>query len=376
MGSWFNKIFNVFSKKDDSIKTDNQSIEKNKPVPDSVPIKQNPESSVITSTNTASSITLTVRAYTSDDDAEINTDTARFVPNRNFSFHDYFCHTDKTDTFTAIDFETANQYPDSICQIGFAVVEKGRITEVKGFLVKPPYDDFRNSKIHGITADDVSNSPTFAELWPEIKHYIEDRVLAAYNARFDIGCLEAVLDRYDIPSPDYMFFDILQSARQIDSPMKDHKLGTVAKALTIDQKKAHDAADDAKVAAEIHQYAFFTQKYLYNNIYFKMHDKEKIQRLQREIMSGDYVWREVSGDYPKCKNLPFEECTTVFNACKIAAERGCKDAHMYRAYGELLEKAGDKKQALTMYQKAISIDSKIGVKKKIDKLLKEFPEVK
>ena len=363
MCSWFSKLFGSFSNKDKTDATPEPTAKKIIPPP--------AEEKPVPKPTSPAGITLTVRAYTSDNDDDIPTGNSSFVQNRKFSLTNYECLMDKTNTFTAIDFETANQYPDSICQIGIAVVNDSVYSEIKSFLVKPPYDDFRNSLVHGITAETVKDAPTFAELWPTLKPYIEDKVLAAYNARFDIGCLEAVLDRYGIPSPDYMVFDILQSARQIDIPMKDHKLATVANTLLIPQQKAHDAGDDARVAAEIQIYAFGAQKYLFNNIYFKMTDKDKIKRLQREIMSGDSVWREVSSEYPKYKNLPFEECGKIFEACKLAAEKGCKDAHMFRAYGELLEKSGDKNNALLMYQKALALNEKIGLKKKVDKLLKE-----
>lgn len=299
------------------------------------------------------------------------TESASFVPNTNFSLNSYECAYDTTNTFTVIDFETANQYPDSICQIGIAVVNKGVLTELKSFLIKPPYDDFCNSHIHGITEETVNDAPSFAELWPTIKPYIENHLLAAYNARFDIGCLEAAFDRFNIPSPDYAVFDILQSAKQIKIPMENHKLVTVAKALMITQDKAHDAADDARVAAEVQLYAFREVDGLYNIIHFITKDQAKKQQMQLDFLSGDYIWREIASLYPKYKDLPFEKCETIFNACKIAYEKGCNNAHMLRAHGELLEKSGDLNTALQVYQKALSVNPKIGVKKKVDKLLKE-----
>lgn len=359
MSSLFQKIFNLFSKRSDPEET-RPASENTKP----------PEPPVITTTVKPSSISFSIGSYNSDDDAETVAGNSSFVPNKNFSFNDYDSYCDKVNTFTVIDFETANQFPDSICQIGIAVVKDCVFTEIKSFLIKPPYDDFRNSRIHGITAKTVKDAPTFAELWPTIKPYIENQLLAAYNARFDIGCLEAAFDRYGIPSPDYAVFDILQAARQISIPMKNHKLATVAKTLLIKQEKAHDAGDDARVAAEVQLYAYHAEKYLYNTIYFITTDNIKMHQMKREIMSGDFIWREISLDYQRCKDLPFEECTDFFNSCKLAVEKGCTNARLYRAYGELLEKSGDTDNALLMYQKALSLNEKIGLKKKVEKMLK------
>lgn len=376
MGYWFKKILSIFTKKSAT----GSNVSNQEPAPEikkAVPITKTSEPAQtisvpepVTSTVKSAGITISVKVPVSDEEQKSDPETARFVPNRSFSFHDYYCYTDKVNSFTCIDFETANQYPDSICQMGIVVMEDGLIVETRQFLIKPPYDDFRNSYIHGITAADVEDSPTFADIWPEIKGYIENRVLGAYNARFDIGCLEAVLEYYNIPSPDYIFFDILQSARQIQCPMKNHKLATVAKALSITQNKAHDACDDARVAALIQQYAFYAEPYLYSNIYFKMADKKKIETLKREIMSGDAIWQEVSSSYLKYKDLPFDECVPIFNACQRAVKKGSKNAHLFRAYGELLEKSGDIDTALEMYQKALSINPKMGLKKKVTKMLK------
>ena len=134
----------------------------------------------------------------------------------------------KVADFTVIDFETANMYPDSVCQMGIAVVKNGKVSENKCFNIRPPYDEFTNTKIHGIALDDVINENTFAELWPEIKPYIENQLIAAYNLSFDIGCLEATLANYNIPVPNYACFDILDSARTAFS-LENHKLKTVAK---------------------------------------------------------------------------------------------------------------------------------------------------
>ncbi|MBI2429256.1 MAG: exonuclease, partial [Ignavibacteriales bacterium] len=68
-------------------------------------------------------------------------------------------------TFLAIDFETANRYPNSACSIGLVKVRNNDIVGKKTFLIKPPYENFENSHVHGITWDDVKNTPTFKELW-------------------------------------------------------------------------------------------------------------------------------------------------------------------------------------------------------------------
>ncbi|MDD4534183.1 MAG: exonuclease, partial [Prevotella sp.] len=40
--------------------------------------------------------------------------------------------------FVAIDFETASNSPDSICEAGICVVRDGKIVETQSWLVRPP----------------------------------------------------------------------------------------------------------------------------------------------------------------------------------------------------------------------------------------------
>ena len=41
-------------------------------------------------------------------------------------------------------------------------------------------------KIHGITNEMVSNAPSWPVLWPSIRNFLFGRIIAAYNAPFDL----------------------------------------------------------------------------------------------------------------------------------------------------------------------------------------------
>lgn len=110
------------------------------------------------------------------------------------------------DTFTAIDFETAQGHRYSICQTGIVRVEKGIIVDRKCWLNKPPrnfyWEDF--TEIHGIDAEMTKDSPLFSEVWPEIQPYIENQNLVAHNGfGFDFRCLSKTLEFYNLPVPDF-----------------------------------------------------------------------------------------------------------------------------------------------------------------------------
>jgi DNA polymerase-3 subunit epsilon len=74
------------------------------------------------------------------------------------------------DCFTAIDFETATGYRNSICQVGLVRVENGIITQEINTLVQPPDNYYwsRFTDIHGISAKTTSNAGAFDQVWHQI----------------------------------------------------------------------------------------------------------------------------------------------------------------------------------------------------------------
>jgi len=109
-------------------------------------------------------------------------------------------------TFTAIDFETAQSYRWSICQVGLVRVEEGIITDKKSILVQPPdnYYWYKNIEIHGITPQQTADAPTFAKIWQQIEPFIRHQNVVAHNAfGFDFPCLKQTLGLYNLPVPEF-----------------------------------------------------------------------------------------------------------------------------------------------------------------------------
>ena len=154
--------------------------------------------------------------------------------------------------FVAIDFETANNYRTSACSLGMAIVKENNVVDTKDWLIKPePYffSDF-NTAIHGIKESDVKNAPTFCELWPEIEPYINNNILAAHNASFDISVLRRSIEHYGICFPD---IDILCSYRLSQAAFPDlwsHRLNIIAAHLNLSLNH-HRADSDAEACANI-----------------------------------------------------------------------------------------------------------------------------
>lgn len=161
--------------------------------------------------------------------------------------------------FVVVDFEGANRFPDSICQIGLVVVKNNSVTVRKSFLVCPPYRNFTATRIHGIKFSDVRREPSFDRLWKKIKKYFEGQTIAAYSLSNDLNYLFATLERYKIPRPNFTAFDVLENVRAckkndaVLETLENVQLATVAKKLGLTHD-AHDAASDALVTAQIQIY--------------------------------------------------------------------------------------------------------------------------
>ena len=109
-----------------------------------------------------------------------------------------------TQTFTAIDFETANHARTSICQVGLVRVEAGVIIRELSLLVQPPQNYYlpKFTEIHGIKPADTFHAPTFEEVWPQLEPYIMGQRVVAHNGpSFDFNVLRQTLAHYSLRVP-------------------------------------------------------------------------------------------------------------------------------------------------------------------------------
>ncbi len=152
--------------------------------------------------------------------------------------------------FTALDFETANSDRTSICSVGIVRVESGRIVAKVHQLINPctPFQ-YWNTKIHGITAFDVRNAPTFPEYWDNIRDYFKDNVVA-HNAAFDICCLKQTIEQYGLEPPNFDYFCTLCISRK-NLCLPSNKLDAVARYFQLPAFDHHNALADAIICAKI-----------------------------------------------------------------------------------------------------------------------------
>ena len=156
--------------------------------------------------------------------------------------------------FAAIDFETANEQPSSVCSVGVVIVRDGEIVDTFYSLIhpEPEYYQWFCRRVHGLGPEDTEEAPVFPYVWERIEPLIEGLPLVAHNARFDEGCLKAVFRTYRMDYPDYVFFDMLAaSRRRFGCLLPNHWLETVAAACGFDLLNHHHALADAEACAAI-----------------------------------------------------------------------------------------------------------------------------
>lgn len=111
------------------------------------------------------------------------------------------------DSFVALDFETAKQARNTACAVGLVSVVEGVIVQKFYTLIQPPGNeyDIHTVSVHGMNAEHTVNAPSFADIYPLLKVFINDNNVVCHNAPFDIGVLNSSMEYYGIDINDISF---------------------------------------------------------------------------------------------------------------------------------------------------------------------------
>ncbi|POH59014.1 exonuclease domain-containing protein [Arthrobacter glacialis] len=157
-------------------------------------------------------------------------------------------------SFTAIDFETANNYRASACAVGLTKVRAGKVTEQASWLMKPlpGYEEFHsvNVGIHGITAAQVRNMPDWRGIYGPMMDFIGGDALVGHNVSFEKSVISKANEACGLPAPDLDFHCTLTLAKK-HLELAHYTLSDVVGALELPAFNHHDAGDDARASALI-----------------------------------------------------------------------------------------------------------------------------
>lgn len=171
--------------------------------------------------------------------------------------------------FIAIDFETANECPSSVCSIGAVLVRDGEIVKTFYSLIKPEPDYYKwfCQQVHGLGHEDTDCAEVFPYVWERMIAELPDGIkiqsedtsddpdavpFVAHNAGFDSRCLREVFRCYRMDYPEFVFHDTLAASRShFSGSLENHQLQTVAAACGYDLTDHHHALADAEACAWI-----------------------------------------------------------------------------------------------------------------------------
>ena len=156
-------------------------------------------------------------------------------------------------TYCVLDLETTgfSAVTEKITEVGIMKVKDGKVIDEFSCFVNPEkHIPERVTEVTNITDDMVKDAETIDKVFPKILEFLEDSVLVAHNAPFDIGFLKqnAKALGYEF---DYTYIDTLSLAKDLFPDYKKYKLGKIADNLGIKVEVAHRALDDVDTTVKV-----------------------------------------------------------------------------------------------------------------------------
>lgn len=163
--------------------------------------------------------------------------------------------------FCAFDTETTGLkcLDDYVIEIGAVKFNKDGVISTFNQLVKPPVavPEFI-SNLTGITNEQIAYCEPVSKVLPDFLRFIDNTILVAHNAPFDMGFINSELNRSLLPPLNNKVIDTLplsrwaypQFAKETEEKGQ-YKLQNLAKRFDIDVVSAHRACDDARVCMEV-----------------------------------------------------------------------------------------------------------------------------
>jgi DNA polymerase III epsilon subunit family exonuclease len=157
-------------------------------------------------------------------------------------------------TFVFLDVETTGlspQFGDRICELALLQWRDGQVLATFHSLVNPGRLMSRAaSAVNGITDAMLEQAPYFHDIAGDVMKFMQDSVLVAHNAPFDISFVNAHLRGMNLLPLDHTVIDTLALARRCYK-FPSNSLGNIAKALEIPVSDEHRAMGDVKTTSRV-----------------------------------------------------------------------------------------------------------------------------
>jgi DNA polymerase-3 subunit epsilon len=158
-------------------------------------------------------------------------------------------------TFCVLDLETTGgtAADGGITEIGAVKVRGGEQLGTFRTFVNPGHTIPRQiTMLTGISTSMVADAPPPTAVLPSFLEFLGDAVIVGHNVRYDLGYLNAVLDRSGRDALPNRVIDTLKLARRLlRDEVPNCRLGTLADRLRLPNRPSHRALDDALATADL-----------------------------------------------------------------------------------------------------------------------------
>ena len=159
--------------------------------------------------------------------------------------------------FAFLDVETTGLDPvsgDKICEIAVIKTIDGQVADEFVTIVNPGRNiPERAISIHGITQVMVNRAPLFRDIAKDLLDFLNDTVIVAHNAKFDLEFLRSELKNLNQPLPENEVIDTLGIARRYYS-FPSNSLGEIARYIGLPIDEEHRALADVTTTKDIFEY--------------------------------------------------------------------------------------------------------------------------
>lgn len=207
--------------------------------------------------------------------------------------------------FISVDVETTGLYPDKgdkIVEIAAVRFDQRRKSKEPMAIFSSIINPLRHipenvCEIHGITDDIAQNAPPFSDIIPTFLHFINDEVLIAYNADFDMYFINKELQHNERETLSNPIFDSFKVAKRF-LLLPNYKLGDVAAHLNIEFPAGtpqHSALGDAMTNGKVFYDLLnmvIRKGYEYVIDLFKLIGDKKQEQQEMIIKLTDAIFRE------------------------------------------------------------------------------------
>jgi len=149
---------------------------------------------------------------------------------------------------------------------GHRIIEIGCVEVINRKLTGNNYHIYLNPEreidqgaieVHGITNEYLQDKPLFGDIYPTLLEYLKGAELVIHNASFDVGFLDAELEKLDVSTPGISdicgVHDTLLQARKM-FPGQRNDLDSLCRRYEIDNshRELHGALLDAEILADVY----------------------------------------------------------------------------------------------------------------------------